>query len=151
LVEEAVKRPSYPAVYDSAKVPAVVTGEPETEKPVGADRATLVTEPVPKPKLEVAVQRVDVPVLRRTWLRVPADNVVSRRLPVTVRLVIDSFVDVALPTLRLVMFDVVALLVVALIVTPFKVETIVVPVKVGEVENTAFPVPVSSDNKPANW
>ena len=43
-------------------MPLVVTGDPDTENPVGAESATLVTEPLPKPRVEVATQRVEVPV-----------------------------------------------------------------------------------------
>lgn len=49
---------TYPAVRESAKVPLVVTGFPETESPVGVVISTDVTVPDPpaagKPRVEVA-------------------------------------------------------------------------------------------------
>lgn len=76
-------------------MPLVVIGEPVTVRPVGVVIATLVTVPLGKPRVEVLVQRVEVPVLMRIWPLVPALAVVSRRMPVTVRFVALTFVDVA--------------------------------------------------------
>lgn len=47
VVLSAVLNPSYPVSYEMARVPDVVTGEPEIVNPVGTEAATEVTEPVP--------------------------------------------------------------------------------------------------------
>ena len=71
---EAVNGMLYPAVRETARVPEVVIGEPETVSPVGTESATEVTEPfpVPKPSVLVATHASPVPVDLSTMPLVPA-------------------------------------------------------------------------------
>ena len=97
MVEEALRSPSYPAVYERVSVPEVVTGEPDTEKPVGAERPTEVTVPfpVPKPRDEVATQVDTLPFVWSTIPLLPVLPALSRSVAIF-RLVVVAFVVVPL-------------------------------------------------------
>ncbi len=75
--------PAYPAAYVTAKVPEFVIGDPATLRPVGTVMDTEVTDPlpVPKPRVEVATHRVEVPVESRTLPLFPSEFVTSKSEP----------------------------------------------------------------------
>jgi len=138
----------------TAKVPAVVIGEPLTIRPVGTVIATEVTEPLGSPSEEVAIAVTVLSAL--IWIRRTALGLAKvKRFEPTVlapKLVRapEAVVAPVPPEVIARALDKVRLLMMALPVV-LLLARVVVPVKVGPAENTAKPpTPVSSSKEVPN-